>query len=126
MRFIHIADVHLGMQPDLRRNWSKDRAKEIWNTFQNVVNRCEEEQIDLLLIAGDLFHKQPLLREIKEVNYLFSQLTHTHVVLMAGNHDYISQTSNYLQFLWANNVHMFYEKELSDLYIEELNTRIYG
>lgn len=126
MRFIHMADVHLGMQPDLRRDWSKERAKEIWKTFQSVVNRCEEESIDLLLIAGDLFHKQPLLRELKEVNFLFQRLTHTHVVLMAGNHDYISQTSNYLHFPWANNVHMFYEEELIDYYIEELNTRIYG
>ncbi|WP_167955659.1 metallophosphoesterase family protein [Anaerosporobacter faecicola] len=126
MRFIHLADVHLGMQPDLRRDWSKERGKEIWKTFENVINRCEEEQIDLLLIAGDLFHKQPLLRELKEVNYLFGRLTKTHVVLMAGNHDYISHTSNYLHFPWNARVHMFEQEQLTDIYIEELNTRIYG
>lgn len=126
MRFIHLADVHLGMQPDLRRDWSQDRSKEIWRTFEDVVNQCEEESIDLLLIAGDLFHKQPLLRELKEVNYLFKRLTKTHVVLMAGNHDYISQTSNYMHFPWADHVHMFYKEELTDFYIKELNTRVFG
>ncbi|WP_455715957.1 metallophosphoesterase family protein [Anaerosporobacter sp.] len=126
MRFIHLADVHLGMQPDLRRDWSQERAKEIWRTFEDVVNQCEEESIDLLLIAGDLFHKQPLLRELKEVNYLFKRLTKTHVVLMAGNHDYISQTSNYMNFPWAEHVHMFYEEELTEIYIQELNTRVFG
>lgn len=126
MRFIHLADVHLGMQPDLRRDWSQDRSKEIWRTFENVVNQCEEDSIDLLLIAGDLFHKQPLLRELKEVNYLFKRLTGTHVVLMAGNHDYISQTSNYMNFPWADHVHMFYQEELTDFYIKELNTRVFG
>ena len=41
---------------------------------------CEEEQTELLLIAGDLFHRQPLLRELKEVDYLFGSLTKTQVV----------------------------------------------
>lgn len=126
MRFIHMADVHLGMQPDLKRDWSKERSNEIWRTFQNVVNRCEEESIDLLLIAGDLFHRQPLLRELKEINYMFQKLTRTKVVLMAGNHDYISHTSNYNQFTWAKNVFMFIHDELESIYIEELNTRIFG
>ncbi|WP_310602819.1 metallophosphoesterase family protein [Anaerosporobacter sp.] len=126
MRFIHLADVHLGMQPDIKRDWSQARSKEIWKTFENVINQCEEESVDLLLIAGDLFHKQPLLRELKEVNYLFKRLTKTHVVMMAGNHDYIGQTSNYINFPWAENVHMFEQEELATYYIEEINTRIYG
>ena len=50
-----------------------------------MVTRCEEEQTDVLLIAGDLFHRQPLLRDLKEVNYLFSTLSHTKVVLIAGD-----------------------------------------
>ena len=44
---------------------------------------------DLLLVAGDLFHRQPLLRELKEVDGLFASLDRTQVVLVAGNHDYM-------------------------------------
>ena len=89
MRFIHIADVHLGAQPDAGPLYSENRGRELWDTFEYVLGVCEDERTDLLLIAGDLFHRQPLLRELKEVDYLFSRLSHTKVVLIAGNHDYI-------------------------------------
>ena len=56
MKFIHIADVNLGAQPDRGRIWSDDRAKEIYDTFHRVIGVCEEQKIELLLIAGDLFH----------------------------------------------------------------------
>ena len=63
MRFIHIADVHLGAEPEAGTAYSKRRPDELWETFSEVVSLCEQEQTDLLLIAGDLFHRQPLLRE---------------------------------------------------------------
>ena len=72
MRFIHIADVHLGAQPDAGPLYSENRQQELWDTFEHVIRVCEEERTDLLLIAGDLFHRQPLLRELKEVDHLFS------------------------------------------------------
>ena len=84
MRFIHIADVHLGARPDAGPLYSEGRARELWETFEHVLGVCEEERTDLLLIAGDLFHRQPLVRELKEADYLFSELTHTKVVLIAG------------------------------------------
>ena len=104
MRFIHTADVHLGAQPDAGPLYSRQRGRELWDTFEHVLHVCEEEKTDLLLIAGDLFHRQPLVRELKELDYLFSGLTHTKVVLIAGNHDYIRTDSNYLDFRWSSNV----------------------
>ena len=59
MRFIHIADVHLGMKPDSGYPWSDKRASEIFETFTKIIDICNEDNIDLLIIAGDLFHKQP-------------------------------------------------------------------
>ena len=84
MRFIHIADVHLGAEPDAGKAYSKRRTEEIWDSFVQIVSLCGRETNGLLLIAGDLFHRQPLLRELKEVNELFAKLTHTEVVLIAG------------------------------------------
>ena len=83
MRFVHIADVHLGAKPDAGPLYSKMRPRELWESFEQVLRVCEEEKTDLLLIAGDLFHRQPLVRELKEAGYLFSELTHTKVVLIA-------------------------------------------
>lgn len=126
MRFMHIADVHLGAQPDAGPLYSGRRAQEIWDTFEKVIRVCETEQTDLLLIAGDLFHRQPLVRELKEVNYLFSGLTHTKVVIIAGNHDYIGSSSYYRTFQWSENVYPLFGKTPEYIEFPELDTAVYG
>lgn len=126
MKFIHIADVHLGAEPDAGKAYSKRRPEELWESFVRVISLCEREQIDLLLIAGDLFHRQPLLRELKEVNALFAKLTHTQVVLIAGNHDYIRSDSYYLTFQWNENVHPLLGKNTQYVVLAQLDTAVYG
>lgn len=126
MKFIHIADIHLGATPDGGKPWSSERAKEIWRSFQNIIEECNRESVDLLLIAGDLFHRQPLLKELKEVNYLFSKLLYTQVVLMAGNHDYIATRSHYRDFKWHGKVHMFRTEDFEYVDVPLINTRVYG
>ena len=126
MKFIHIADVHLGARPEAGKAYSEKRGAEIWETFRKIILICEEEKTDLLLIAGDLFHRQPLLRELKEVNDMFGSLSHTEVVLIAGNHDYIKQGAYYNHFEWETNVHMLKEKELTVLRLPRLKTAVYG
>lgn len=91
-----------------------------------MIHICEEQKIDLLLIAGDLFHRQPLLRELKEVNYLFSTLTVTQVVLIAGNHDYMKWNSYYREFEWADNVHPLFGDTLQAVEFPNLETCVYG
>ena len=110
IRFIHLADVHLGAVPDRDCPWSKEREDEIWETFRRVIASISKNPVDLLFIAGDLFHRQPLLRELKEVNYLFSTIPDTQVFLMAGNHDYLKRDSFYRTFQWEPNV-VFFDSE---------------
>jgi DNA repair exonuclease SbcCD nuclease subunit len=126
MKFIHIADVHLGAKPDRGYSWSEERGKDIWESFFHITEECEKEEVDLLLIAGDLFHKQPLIRELKEVAYALGKLSKTQVVLIAGNHDYINERSPYLNFAWPNNVHMLSDRDMDSIYLENINTEVYG
>lgn len=126
MKFIHIADVHLGLAPDAGKPWSTRRQQDIWDSFREVLAVAEREKADLLLIAGDLFHRQPLMRELKEVNQLFGGLTHTKVVLIAGNHDYIHPKSNYRGFSFAENVIFFKEEQLGSVEIPEYQACVYG
>lgn len=126
MNFIHISDVHLGAKPDAGQAYGEHRANELWHTFSRVITLCEEEKTDVLLIAGDLFHRQPLMRELKEVNYLFSTLSHTQVVLIAGNHDYIRQDSFYRSFQWNENVFPLLEQFMECVELPELELAVYG
>lgn len=126
MRFIHIADVHLGAVPDEGKPWSDRRKQDIWDTFAEVIEVAETEKIDFLFIAGDLFQRQPLLRELKEVNYLFRRISRTKVVLIAGNHDYLHPKSYYNSFQWEENVYFIGSKEISNISFEKENVCIYG
>lgn len=126
MKFLHLADVHLGVCPLAGEAYTKKREREIWNSFEDVISRCEEEKIDLLLIAGDLFHRQPLKRELADVNFLFSKLSHTRVVLIAGNHDYIRSDSWYTRYEWAKNVYPLFSDELAYVDFPDLGCAVYG
>ena len=126
MRFMHIADVHLGAAPDHGFLWAKDRGRELWESFRRCIADANEKKVDLLLIAGDLFHRQPELQELREVNYLFSTLERTIVVLIAGNHDYLKLSSPYRTFPWNENVICLFSPECERVRLPELKTEIYG
>lgn len=126
MNFIHIADLHLGAEPNMGKAHSERRPGELWESFSKIIDICEVKQMDVLLIAGDMFHRQPLLRELKEVNFLFSKLTHTKVVFIAGNHDYVKHDSYYRTFLWNENVYPLLGTELDGVVLEDIELGVYG
>ena len=126
MRFMHIADVHLGAAPDRGFPWSQERGRELWESFRRCIADANEKKVDLLLIAGDLFHRQPQPQELREVNYLFSTLEKTVVALIAGNHDYLQPHSPYLSFPWNENVVTLFSPECERVRLPELRTEIYG
>lgn len=87
---------------------------------------CESKHVEMLLIAGDLFHRQPLRRELKELDYLFSKLSMTQVVMIAGNHDYLKADSYYRTFSWSKNVHMILDREIACVEFPMYSLAVYG
>ena len=59
MRFMHIADVHLGAAPDHGYPWAKARGKELWEGFRRCIADANEKKVDLLLIAGNRDYLEP-------------------------------------------------------------------
>lgn len=126
MKFIHTADIHWGMIPDSDRPWGKKREQAIRLTFQSIIEDARENRVDLLLISGDLFHRQPLAKDLKEINYLFSTIPGTRIVIIAGNHDRIRRSSALFSFTWAPNVTFLMDETFDSVYFKELNTEVYG
>ena len=126
VKFIHTGDIHWGMSPDSDKPWSRERSRDIRDTFTAIIARAKELRVDCLFIAGDLFHRQPLLRDLKEVNYLFSTIPQTQVVIIAGNHDRIRKNSAVLSFSWASNVTFLESEDVSSVYFEDINTEVTG
>lgn len=126
MKFIHIADVHWGMLPDSDKPWSKERSQDIKETFSSVIKQAGQLEADCLLISGDLFHRQPLLKDLKEINYLFSTIPSVKVIMIAGNHDRIRKNSAVLSFTWCPNVTYLTDNEVRSVYFPDINTEITG
>ncbi len=126
MKFIHIADVHLGVQPDKGKPWSEQRAREITETFDKLLSITEEKQADLLLIAGDLFHAPPAALELAELDDKLSKLTRTKTVIIAGNHDYMGKGSAYATYRFQSDTVCFPADRLSSVYFQEMNVCVVG
>ena len=126
MKFIHTADVHWGMTPDSDKLWSRERTQAIKDTFTQIVTRARDLDVDFLFISGDLFHRQPLLRDLKELNYLFTTIPSVHVVIIAGNHDRIRSNSSLISFSWCPNVTYFMKDELESVYFDDCNVEVHG
>ncbi len=126
MKFIHTGDIHWGMSPDSDKPWSRERTQAIKETFEEVIRLAREREVDFLFIAGDLFHRQPLARDLKEVNYLFSTIPSVHVVLIAGNHDRIRTNSALMSFTWCPNVTFFMNETLDSVVFSDCNTEVHG
>ena len=126
MRFIHTADIHLGAAPDRGMPWSGTRSREIWDTFREICMQAGKMHAELLLVAGDLFHRPPTVAELREVNAMFAMIPRTRVVLIAGNHDYVTPGCLYQTFQWNENVTGLFSGRAQREVFPQIKTAIYG
>lgn len=126
MRFIHVSDIHLGMVPDKGKPWSEVRAKEIEDTFDRILDIAEERKVDLLLVAGDLFHKAPGVTELDKLDSRLSKLTNTKTIIVAGSSDYIEKDSPSETYGFKSNTVILPAGEFSNAYFEDIDTCVTG
>jgi exonuclease SbcD len=104
MKILHTSDWHLG-----QKLIEKDRAKEHDIFFNWLLQTLEERQVDILVIAGDIFdvHNPPKDAENRYATFLAqaSRVTR-HIIVVAGNHDSTSTLEAYKPVLRALNVHV--------------------
>lgn len=126
MKFIHIANVRLGATPDADMPWGDVRARELWDTFERVIDDCNRERADMLLISGNLFDRQPVKRELLEAARIFGKLNRTQVVMIAGDRDYIRNASVVEDFSWPEHVHMIMEQKLTKVEFPFMGATVVG
>ena len=126
MRFIHMADVHLGCTPDGKTEWGSQRRREIWETFQESVHDAADMHADLVLIAGDLFHNPPDEQMLREVSYLFSSCPGVCFALIAGNHDCMTKESAWRRFHFPENVAVLGSDGCECITFTQFGCEVYG
>ena len=126
MKFIHISDVHLGITPDKGRPWSKTRAAEVEETFDRILEIVEERKVDLLLVAGDLFHTPPKVADLDKLDSKLSRLTKARTVIIAGSRDRIEKDSPASGYEFRSNTVILPAGQFSNAYFEDINTCVTG
>lgn len=126
IKILHCSDLHLGAE--LSSIGIKSRKRKIENvlTFDNIISTCSKEQVELLLIAGDLFDNFKIKeQDIIHVKEAFARIPDTIVAIAPGNHDAVLKGSCYLDKDWSENVIIFTSK-LEYRELPELRARVWG
>lgn len=105
MRILHTSDWHLG-----RSLYGRKRYEEFSAFLDWLVQTIEDEKIDALLIAGDVFDTSTPSNRAQELYYRFlcrvSESCCRHVVVVAGNHDSPSFLNAPKELLRTLHVHV--------------------
>ncbi|MDQ2621521.1 MAG: exonuclease subunit SbcD, partial [Actinomycetota bacterium] len=91
IRILHTADWHLG-----REFHGRDLTSLHEHFFDWLVNEVEAREIDLLLLAGDIYDRAlPPVGAIDLLNRRLEELCrHTRVIAITGNHDSVARMSH--------------------------------
>ena len=104
-RFIHAADIHLDSPLRSLALRAPDLGELIGSAtrraFVSIVDLCLEEQVDALLLAGDLYDGDRT--SMKTARFLAAQIRRLHeagirVFVIRGNHDALSRITRELTF----------------------------
>lgn len=105
MKVLHTSDWHLG-----RQLYQRSRYREFSAFLDWLVNLLQQECIDVLLIAGDVFDNTTPSYQAQSLYYQFLHQVAAgccrHVVIIAGNHDSSSLLEAPKALLGTLNVHV--------------------
>lgn len=95
IKFIHLSDIHLGVETHGKINpatGKNTRLEDVLRSLDSVVNTAINESVDLVLIAGDVFHREnphptEEIEFAKRVGRLVAEAG-AKVIIALGNHDY--------------------------------------
>ncbi len=119
LKILHTGDLHIGMKfnsyPELIRD---QLIKARFNVLQTLVNKANNEQCNILAVAGDLFDKITVpKKDIEKALSILEGFAGDCILILPGNHDY----DNGMVELWD-----FFKKKHSDKVILINENRVYS
>lgn len=131
MRFVHVADIHLDSPLRGLEDYPGAPIHRIRTATRQALTRlvdlCLSEQVDFLVIAGDLFDMD--LRDFHTALFVVEQLRRLDaaqipVFLILGNHDSHQEMTR--RTPWPANVHVFDHKKPHTIPLERLHVALHG
>lgn len=124
MKFLHTADWHIG-----KKLHGFDLLAEQREAFKQILAIAKEEQVDAVVIAGDLYDRSvPAVEAVEIFNEMMIQMNlkeHFPVLAISGNHD--SSTRLETGGPWFNQTQFHLNTRLEQAFqpIEIDNTQFY-
>ena len=131
MKFIHTADIHLDSPLCGLASYQNAPVEALRtatrDAFRNLINEAIEEQVDFMVIAGDLYDGN--WRDYNTGHFFVREMGRLDkagipVYLLYGNHDAESEMTKRLTF--PPNVHVFDARKPVTHRIEELRVALHG
>ena len=105
MRILHTADWHIG-----HRLYERSRIEEHHQFLDWLLTTLQENAVDVLLVAGDIFDTALPSSEATNLYYQFLfrlyRETHAHAIITAGNHDSPMRLAAPREFLRMGRIHV--------------------
>lgn len=129
LRFLHSSDLHLDCRfvgitdAGLRAR----RRREHREVVTRIVDLAEEEDVDLLLLVGDLFEESTYQHET--ISYLVEEFRRLHprpVFIAPGLCDAFHSDSPYAIFHWGENVTVFEKPTFTSIPLPDLGVTVHG
>lgn len=117
MRFIHLADLHLGKKFN---EYSLIKDQEF--ILDEIINIIKDKEVDAILIAGDIYDKSiPTIEAVNLLDDFLYKLSEMKkpVYIISGNHDSIDRLSFGSRMLQASGIHIAKQYE-GNIYIERV------
>ena len=127
MKILHCADIHLdspfsGLTPaegDARRD-------ELRKSFASAIEYAKRQDVDLILIAGDVFDRPFCTVGTKAEVFRILAEAGRPVVISPGNHDHYMKGVAYTDRALPENVFVFSSTELGRFDFDELGVSVFG
>ena len=127
MRILHAADFHLDSAfAALPGEKARQRRRESRELPERLAALAREEQVDLVLLPGDLFDGERVYPETVERLKTALSKIECPIFIAPGNHDPYARLSPYVRETWPENVHIFAAEELTAVEIERLGCVVHG
>lgn len=125
---LHTADVHLGHEFPSLRDKGPEYRRQLLTTFERIIKLATQQNVSLLLIAGDLFDSNAVMgTPVRAVVASLKKLEAAgiRVCILPGTHDAYSEDSIYRFVDFPANVTVLTPERVSETYTD-LGLTVYG
>ena len=127
LRILHAADLHLDSPFEaLSAAKASVRRGEQRDLLGRIASLAAEEQVDLVLFAGDLLDSDNTFYETGEELIRALRQIRVPVFIAPGNHDYYSERSPYARLKLPENIRVFSENAIRCADFSSRGFRVYG